>query len=234
MKTTRIRQPDAEGQEPDQGLLLLVNVVSRRMIASTICTLVLLDLQALSLTYVHLMIDRLVTPLTFVQFANLQMGTQSLTHTVPKGRDMYAAGYPTYPFPVIPNHSSSLALLKVLPEMDEILACLDMFQRRAQSCSFPHTPEEVTKKEVERFLDDAEHNAEKAPDMLALIFVTLATGLQMGQYDRNGGKWDQAASTATRARSDVFCKCAPGHSITHLMFSRKWPLVCSLCGTHRS
>lgn len=131
------------------------------------------------------------------------MGAQSLTHAVPKGKDVYATGYPTYPFPVIPSHSSSLELLRVLPEHDELFACLEMFHRRAQSCSFPHTPEEVTRKEVERFLSDPEHNAVTAPDMLALIFVTLATGLQMGQFDRNGGTWDRAASETTRARSDV-------------------------------
>lgn len=134
------------------------------------------------------------------------MGTQSLTHTVPTGKDVYATGYPTYPFPVVPNCSTSVELLRILPERTELLTCLDMFQRRAQSCSFPHAPEEATRKEVERFLDDAEYNAEKVPDMLALIFVTLATGMQMGQYDRNGGKWDKESSEKIRGQGDVFCK----------------------------
>ena len=144
------------------------------------------------------------------------MGAQSLTHTVPKGKDMYATGYPTYPFQVVPHRSTSVALLEVLPPKEELLLCLDLFQRRAQSCSFPHTPEEMTKKEVERFLDDAENNAVKAPDMLALIFVTLATGLQMGQYDRDGGKWDQASSEATRQQSDVFCAYPGAQNLAHI------------------
>lgn len=109
---------------------------------------------------------------------------------MPKGKDMYAPEDTSYPFPVVTQFATTSQLLQLLPDQDDLFACLDLFQHRAQACSFPHMPEEVTKREVERFLADRERNANLFPDMLALIFATLATGLQMGQYDRNGGTWD--------------------------------------------
>ena len=85
------------------------------------------------------------------------------------------------------------ALLVLLPSDGEIFQHLEHFEKRAQSCSFPHVPDEVTKIEVERFLADRRSNANKAPDMLALIFAALAVGMQIGVYDRNGSQWTQAS-----------------------------------------
>lgn len=123
---------------------------------------------------------------------------------------MYAAsdGAAAYPFPILWHGGNSAVEMArtLLNSHEEIYACLDMFQRRAQSCYFPHTPEdEVTKKEVERFLSDVEGNAEKFPDMLALIFATLATGMQMGVYDVHGG-WVADVVEETRKKSDVYCE----------------------------
>ncbi|SMY18640.1 unnamed protein product [Zymoseptoria tritici ST99CH_1A5] len=141
-------------------------------------------------------------------FANLQFGSQSLTHTVPRGRDMYAApdGSAMYPFPIIwHGGNSAIEMVRtLLTNHNEIFSCLDMFQRRAQSCYFPHTPDEVTRREVERFLDDKERNAEQYPDMLALIFATMATGMQMGVHDRCGGEWVAGAVEESRRKSDVY------------------------------
>lgn len=133
-----------------------------------------------------------------------------MTHTMPKGRDMYApSDAPSaYPFPILwpgGNKASDLAR-NLLSSHDHVYECLDSFQRRAQSCYFPHTPDEVTKKEVERFLIDAEGNADKFPDMLALIFATLATGMQMGVWDKHGGAWVSGAVEKTRITSDVYCE----------------------------
>ena len=119
---------------------------------------------------------------------------------------MYAMEPTSYPFPVVPKYSTIPSLLELLPPREELFAWIDHFRRRAQSCSFPHTPQEVTKREVERFLDDAERNASHFPDMLALIFATLATGLQMGEYDRSGGEWVPGAVEAITKRSDAFSK----------------------------
>lgn len=152
--------------------------------------------------------DRLTSredPLTFIQFANLQVGSHSLTHTLPKGRDFYASDdQPSYPFHVVEGRSSLEALVAILPESEALFSCLDSFQKRAQSCSFPHTPDEVTRKEVQRFLDSKEKNAGLHPDMLALIFATVATGMQMGQYDRSGNRWNRDDIERTRRTSDAF------------------------------
>lgn len=101
------------------------------------------------------------------------------------------------------------ALVATLPPREQLFSILDAFQRRAQSCSFPHTPDEVTKKEIERFLADGEVNAQKYPDMLALIFATLATGLQMGEHDRNGGQWVEGSMAKTTRQADVFSEHRP-------------------------
>lgn len=126
---------------------------------------------------------------------------------------MYAAsdGSAAYPFPIIWHGGNSAVEMArtLLTSHDEIYACLDMFQRRAQSCYFPHTPDEVTKKEVERFLSDVEGNAERFPDMLALIFATLATGMQMGVYDLHGD-WIAGAVEDTRRKSDVYRRLMQG------------------------
>lgn len=132
-------------------------------------------------------------PLTNVQFANLQVGSHSLTHTVPfmipKGQDIYPLE-PMYPFPMVPvGDNSAAALTALLPSDEEIFDHLEHFKRRAQSCSFPHIPDEVTTKEVERFLADRGNNANKAPDMLALIFAALAVGVQRGVFDRFPDQW---------------------------------------------
>ena len=112
----------------------------------------------------------------------------------------------SYPFPIVSPYTNPSKLLELLPDRDVLFVHLDMFQRRAQSCSFPHTPDEVTKKEVERFLADREGNAVRNPDMLALIFATLATGLQMGQYDRSGRKWLKVDIERAKKDGDAFSK----------------------------
>ena len=148
-----------------------------------------------------------------LQFANLQVelqaGGASLTHNMPRAQDMYAVPGSAYPFPILwqSSNNNASALVSCFPQQDEeIFSILESFQRRGQSCSFPHTPDVVTRKEVERFLTDRDGNAETFPDMLALIFATMATGLQMGQYDRSGGKWDADAVEQTRRQSDVYCE----------------------------
>nr|OQO30941.1 hypothetical protein B0A51_04168 [Rachicladosporium sp. CCFEE 5018] len=116
-------------------------------------------------------------------FANLQVGNHSLTHTMPKGQDMYPPQGSMYPFPMMRvGDNTTVALLTLLPPREEVFECLDLFSERAQSCSFPHMPDEVTKKEVSRFLDEADEDParmENDSHMLALIFATLATGIQM-------------------------------------------------------
>lgn len=126
---------------------------------------------------------------------------------MPRAQDMYALADSMYPFPVFSSwcgEGASLALAQCLPPREDLLEILELFQRRGQCCSFPHAPDELTKREVERFMDDLEGNAQKYPDMLALIFATLATGLQMGQWDRSGGQWVAGAMATTMKQADVY------------------------------
>jgi hypothetical protein len=114
-----------------------------------------------------------------------------------------------YPFPTFASWTGGTgheALIAVLPEELELQQILDLFQGRAQSCSFPHTPEEVTKKEISRFLADRETNVQRHPDMLALIFITLATGLQLGEWDRNGGQWINDSAQKMTKQADIYRK----------------------------
>jgi len=97
-------------------------------------------------------------------------------------------------------------LLSILPKRDELLECLNTFEQRAQGCSFPLLPEEMSRKEIELFLDDAEDNAVRTPDMLALLFVTLAAGCQLSQADDKGEESDHDSTEATKKKADVFRK----------------------------
>jgi hypothetical protein len=143
------------------------------------------------------------------QFANLQIGNNSLTHTMPKGRDMYPAQASIYPFPSLRSgDNTSGALLQLLPhDRQDLFDWLEIFSARAQSCSFPHMPDEVSKKEVGRFLDEVESNpasADNNSDMLALIFATIATGMQMGVHDRSGRRWVRGAMKASLSESECY------------------------------
>ncbi|KAI9785591.1 MAG: hypothetical protein M1835_003314 [Candelina submexicana] len=146
------------------------------------------------------------------KFANLQLGPQSssVSHAVPRGVDIFAfQDAPSYAFPTLwPASGGAVSLLKCLPPKDELLAYMDAFQKRAQSCSFPHVPEEITAREIERFLADPEGNAFKYPDMLALIFAALAQGLQNGVYDRCGQQWLAGAMEAEALKGDVYIAAA--------------------------
>lgn len=121
---------------------------------------------------------------------------------------MYRIEASMYPFHILRSWDDTSGLLAVLPERDELFICIDMFQRRANATSFPHMPaEDVSKKEIERFLADAEVNAKSHPDMLALMFAMLATGMQVGVWDRSGGQWIEGEIAKATGQADVYSKC---------------------------
>ncbi|KAL8957713.1 MAG: hypothetical protein Q9193_005089, partial [Seirophora villosa] len=128
------------------------------------------------------------------QFANLSVNAPpaNLTHLVPRGTDMVAFQIqPTNPFPTFWRAAESTAtLINLLPkDHQEIFFYVRAFQRRGQSCSFPHLPDDFTEVEVQRFLGNVKENSEQHPEMLALLFATLAQGIQSGVYDKYGGAW---------------------------------------------
>lgn len=146
------------------------------------------------------------------KFAHLAFDRKpaSLTHAVPRGTDIFAFQLATsHPFPTLWSAKDDIStLIKLLPPEEDLYFYLDAFQRRVQSCSFPHVPNECTKNEVGRFLDKVEHNAALHPDMLALLFATLAQGLQYGVYDKYGGRWVAGAVETESKKSDVYSKSA--------------------------
>ena len=113
----------------------------------------------------------------------------------------------SHPFPTLWSAKDETSgLVELLPCNEDIFFYLRSFQRRAQSCSFPHVPEECAEVEVQRFLENVEHNAAVHPNMLALLFATLAQGLQDGVFDRNGEKWIAGAVEAESQKGDVYSK----------------------------
>lgn len=121
---------------------------------------------------------------------------------------MYAPEDTAYPFHILAGFSSLDSLVELLPPPEELFSYLDLFQRNAQSCSVPQTSNELPmpRSEVERFLEDGHRNASNSPDALALLFAMIATGMQVGSYDRNGGEWVEGAVEESRQQSDVYSK----------------------------
>lgn len=144
------------------------------------------------------------------QFAHLAFDRKpaSLTHAVPRGTDIFAFQLATsHPFPTLWSAKDDIStLIGLLPPEADLYSYLDAFQRRVQACSFPHVPDECTTNEVRRFLENIDHNAALHPDMLALLFATLAQGLQYGVYDRYGERWLAGAVEAESKKSDVYSK----------------------------
>ena len=116
----------------------------------------------------------------------------------------------SHPFPTLwsaKDHTSPL--IRLLPPEQDLFFYLDTFQRRSLCFSFPHIPEEVTAPEVRNFMESLEHNAALYPDYLALLFATLAQGLQDGVYDKFGGKWTAGNVESESKKGDVYSEHPP-------------------------
>ncbi|KAI9734393.1 MAG: hypothetical protein M1834_002500 [Cirrosporium novae-zelandiae] len=130
----------------------------------------------------------------------------SITHAIPRAVDIYAyPDAPLYPFPTFWNAQGGIAeLLQCLPTEQEVLGYLQNYQTRARAYSFPHMPDDTTVEEIQRFLANLEENASRNPDMLALVFVTIALGVQEGAFDRAGKKWVEGAMSRDSWRGDIY------------------------------
>jgi hypothetical protein len=117
---------------------------------------------------------------SFVYFADLQVKAKSLPHNIPRGPDMYAAQDAISPFTLLwPAISRTEGLLQCLPPREQLFRHLISSDHKAQEFAFPYVPEELTRKEAERFLEHVEENAKKMPDLLALVFAAPASGAQL-------------------------------------------------------
>jgi hypothetical protein len=101
---------------------------------------------------------------------------------VPKGQDIYPADE-KYAFHMVSvGDNSAAALTDLLPPDEEI---------------FQH---------LEHFHADRKNNAEKAPDMLGLIFAALAVGMQIGVFDQNGCQWHQPSMAISHSKGEAWRK----------------------------
>lgn len=135
----------------------------------------------------------------------MQVEPKSLAFTMPRGADMYAEHSSMYPFPTLWEATTATqGLLYCLEPHDTLLTYIETFGKKAVGFACPFLPEELSQKEVENFLQDAEHNTNVCPDALALIFAGAALGIQLGGEDEN------AKSRQDRLqRGDVFRKFCP-------------------------
>lgn len=90
-----------------------------------------------------------------------------------------------YPFPYVKiGDNTTTALIKLLPGKQEIFESLKTFREISRSFVVPQPPDKTREKEVQQFLSNIEHNAIKAPDMLALLFASLALVCHTGVAGR--------------------------------------------------
>ena len=111
-----------------------------------------------------------------------------------------------YPFPILEESSASEMTSRLLKDHELVYTYLAMFQHRAHSAYFPNMPNESSRSEFERFLVEAEANAVKFPDMLAVIFATMAVGLQVSLWNDSDGRWEADAVYKARMCGDVYGK----------------------------
>lgn len=113
---------------------------------------------------------------------------------------MYAAHNSMYPFPALWQATTATeALLRCLDPHETLLTYIDTFASKAVGFAFPFLPEDLNRKEVEHFLQEAEQNAVMYPDALALIFAGAALGVQLGGEDQDAGQREDRLR-----RGDVF------------------------------
>ena len=83
----------------------------------------------------------------------------------------------SHPFPTLwPARDGVTCLVQLLADKEELLTYLIAYESSAQSSTFPLSQEECSKARFELFLSNIEHNAHVHPDLLALLFATLANG----------------------------------------------------------
>jgi hypothetical protein len=148
-----------------------------------------------------------------------------MAYLMPRGADMYTPKDPQpYPFPTLfpATYEECIPeLLLCLPDRDELFECLAGFEKRVIVCSFPHVPFEITRSEVERFLDDSRRNAQMCPDMLALLFAAIALGGQHSVWDRSGGRWDANAMDVENRKGKVYSKLTGSSRSARLTFTSR-------------
>ena len=147
---------------------------------------------------------------------------------MPRGPDIFITSSPsTYPFatlfPATPEECIP-QLLDILPPRKELQEYLAAFEKRVYVCAFPHMPVELTKNEIDRFLADPERNARMCPEMLALVFASIALGAQHSVWDKCAGSWNAEVVDAEAQRGNVYGKCH--HHLNRHLHTADHPASC--------
>ena len=98
------------------------------------------------------------------------------------------------------------ALVKILPEANEILACYRFFCGRSQGSSIPILAAEHSQLDLNRILPNVEQYVEQQEEVLAFLFAILAQEVQHGLYDRCNRKWVPGAMEDNLKKGDIYGK----------------------------
>ena len=111
----------------------------------------------------------------------------------------------SYPFPTLWHARDGIdSLVQLLADKEELHTYLIAYESRTQSSTFALSQEKCSTARFELFLSNIEHNAHVHPDLLALLFATLAHGRRYSLEDaqRNFREEDSGESK----KGDVFSK----------------------------
>ncbi|KAK2756107.1 hypothetical protein FQN54_005515 [Arachnomyces sp. PD_36] len=108
----------------------------------------------------------------------------SFAYSIPRGMDVHAyENAPADPFPSMwLSPTGTAGLLHVLPPREELFLYIQAFQKHWRS----FYSYEMSCKELRHFLSDLRPNAEKNPQMLAFLFVSLARGVPLAMFRKQG------------------------------------------------
>ena len=81
---------------------------------------------------------------------------------------------------------------------------LESFRARAQVVAFSHVTGTCTVEKARRFLDDLKHDVQADPNMLALLFATIAQGSQNGVFDQCGQEWIAGEIERSYQQGDIW------------------------------
>ena len=111
----------------------------------------------------------------------------------------------SHPFPTLwPARDGVDSLIQLLADKEELHTYLNAYESSAHSSTFSLSQEECSKARFELFLSNIEHNARVHPDLLALLFATLAHGRRYSLEDAQRGFREDDSGESKKG--DVFSK----------------------------
>lgn len=125
----------------------------------------------------------------------------SLSHTAQRDVDVYSyQDAAADPFPCLWNYSQGVrGILHLLPPPEDIYFYLEAFQDHIRAF-FSY---QLSAKELGHFLAELPISAEKNPQMLGFLFVSLARGIPFGVFKKHG-EWVQETMNNELTKADIY------------------------------